>query len=151
MELLVKRISHDAESTVGELLVNGEKECFTCEDEPRDKKVKGETRIPAGRYRVVLRKEGGFHQRYLKKFGPQFHRGMLWLKDVPGFEWILIHIGNSEKDTDGCILVGARLVKNANGGGTVQQSEIAYRALYPVVAAALEVGEEVWITINDEA
>ena len=64
-----------------------------------------ETRIPAATYRITLRDEGGMTGRYAKRF-PEFHRGMLWLRDVPGFEWIYIHLGNTDDHTSGCILVG---------------------------------------------
>jgi hypothetical protein len=71
----------------------------------RDVKVKGETRIPAGRYQVTLRTEGGFHSKYSEKYG-EMHKGMLWVRDVPGFEYILIHTGNTDEHTAGCLLVG---------------------------------------------
>ena len=61
--------------------------CYTLEDEQRALKVKGETRIPVGTYKIELRKEGGFHARYDKKY-PGIHRGMLHVTDVPGFEYL---------------------------------------------------------------
>ena len=78
---------------------------YTLEDEHRDVKVKGETRIPTGKYNITLRTEGGHHQRYEEKYG-KMHKGMLWVRDVPGFEWILIHTGNTDEHTAGCLLVG---------------------------------------------
>lgn len=123
---------------------------FTVEDEHRDVKVAGETRIPAGTYPIKLRAEGGFHERYLARFGPDFHKGMLWLQGVPGFEWVLIHCGNTEKDTKGCIIVGMAATVYEGGGGEVAQSEAAYRLLYPAVRDAILRGEEVTITITDE-
>ena len=65
-----------------------------------------ENRIPAGIYDVRLRKIGGFDGRYKKKFAG-FHRGMLHIQDVPNFKYVLIHIGNTDKNTAGCLLVGA--------------------------------------------
>jgi hypothetical protein len=145
MELTLLRLKEDnlKQSTVGVLYINGVGECFTLEDEKREVKVKGETRIPEGRYRITFRKEGGFHQRYSSQFS-SIHKGMLWVRDVPGFEYILIHLGNTDKDTDGCILVGDTVKK-----GFLGESKVAYQRIYPIVASALEKNEEVWITIID--
>jgi hypothetical protein len=150
MEITVQRFSSNNESTIGILLIDCDFQCFTLEDEYRSKKEKGETRIPAGRYRITLRAEGGFHQRYLQKFGLSFHEGMLWIRDVPNFEYILIHIGNDDDDTAGCLLVGNTSNNNRHGSGFVGDSTGAYRDLYPKVLAALKRGDEVWINYKDE-
>ena len=109
MQLEVLRFSSQKDSTHGLLFENtdiGRKFlCYTLEDEARALKVKGETRIPAGVYKIELRAEGGFHSRYAKKY-PGIHQGMLHVTDVPGFEWILIHTGNTDEHTAGCLLVG---------------------------------------------
>ena len=94
MKLEVLRFSSQNNSTLGMLfdVTKGRKFlCFTLEDEFREVKISGETRIPAGTYNVTLRTEGGFNQRYDDKFGTDFNKGMLWVRDVPGFEYILIH------------------------------------------------------------
>lgn len=142
MELLVDRYNSKEDFTDGLLFINCEFECHTLEDEFRTVKVYGETRIPDGEYKVELRKEGGFHSRYLKKFGADFHRGMLWVKDVPGFEYILIHIGNDDDDTAGCLLVGSTADKDkAFTGGSTS----AYKKMYSKVSKALLSGETVTI------
>jgi hypothetical protein len=150
MELLVKRQYSAEDFTIGALFqTHGEERkflCFTLEDEHRDEKVAGETRIPMGRYKITLRKVGGFHQRYSDKF-PNMHKGMLWVRDVPGFEYILIHIGNTDEHTAGCLLVG----RTADMKGTVGRSTDAYKDIYPAIAEALEGGEDVWITYEDYA
>jgi len=120
--------------------------CFTLEDEHRDEKVMGETRIPAGTYRITLRTVGGHHNRYKDKF-PDMHKGMLWVRDVPNFEYILIHIGNTDEHTAGCLLVG----NSADMKGFIGKSTAAYKNIYPEVAQALLDGEEVWITYRDFA
>lgn len=149
MNLTLIRTTSDADSTLGELLINGVRVCYTVEDEYRAKKQMHETRIPAGTYEIKLRTVGGFHNKFLAKFGPNFHRGMLWLQDVPGFEFILIHTGNTDDDSSGCIIVGTSRVKNNSGGGTVSRSVEAYQNVYPGVRDALLRGEKVTITIED--
>mgnify|MGYP003668683732 CR=1 FL=1 len=96
MKLKVLRFSSQVDSTSGLLFEEtslGEKFlCYTLEDERRAFKVKGETRVPAGTYKIDLRTEGGFHSRYDRKY-PGVHIGMLHIIDVPNFEYILIHTG----------------------------------------------------------
>lgn len=143
MELEVFRYASKPDFTLGALLIDGKFECFTLEDEYRRQKKHSETRIPDGRYRLGLRKEGGFHNRYSQRFGPDFHKGMLQVLDVPGFEYILIHIGNTDRDTAGCLLVG----ESANGvSGTIMQSTDAYKRMYPKVVGAMLREEPVHIT-----
>ena len=129
MELEVLRFSSQTDCTHGILFevtdIGKRFLCYTLEDEHRALKVKGETRIPAGTYNIKLRKEGGFNQRYTKKYS-NIHRGMLHVVDVPGFEYILIHTGN----TDG---------KSVN----------AYKRIYPSIAKAIEDGKEVTIKYID--
>ena len=110
--------------------------CFGLEDEYREDKVASETRIPAGSYIVGIRAEGGFHQRYKFKFN-SIHKGMLQVKDVPGFEYILIHVGNTDDDTAGCLLLGEQAQGREHF--TVNQSVVAYRKFYKsVIEAALD-------------
>ena len=109
MKLRVVRYNSSDDFTLGMLLdeTNGKHFlCYTLEDEHRDEKVMHETRIPAGTYKITLRTVGGFHSRYAKKYG-DMHKGMLWVRDVPGFEYILIHTGNTDEHTSGCLLVGS--------------------------------------------
>ncbi len=123
--------------------------CYLLQDEHREVKVPGQTRIPAGRYRITLRTEGGFHQRYSTRF--PWHRGMLWLRDVPGFEWILIHPGNDHTHTDGCLLTGDSVYSNVGRAGRLGESVKAYERIYQQIVAALEAGDEVWIQVQDYA
>lgn len=154
MKLEVLRFSSQEDSTNGLLfdVSNGERKflCYTLEDEYREEKLKGETRVPAGTYKITLRTVGGFHARYSKKYG-SLHKGMLWVRDVPGFEYILIHTGNTDEHTAGCLLVGDTQTQNITAGkdGFVGASGKAYRRIYPEIAAALEGGEEVEITYVD--
>lgn len=148
MKISQYRFSDGANDTLSLWFIDGKFSCFILEDEKREVKIKGETRIPAGTYRILLRKEGGHHESYLKKF-PDFHKGMLWLQDVPNFQYILIHIGNVEKDTDGCLIVGNSVSQNITDKGSLQGSTDAYKRVYPIIANELEKGNVVTIEIFD--
>lgn len=144
MNLLVQRYKSTPNATLGKLFIDGVFECYTLEDEFRAVKVRGETRIPAGRYKLALRTEGETHSKYSQRF-PDIHKGMLHVTNVPGFQWILIHIGNTEKDTDGCLLVGEGRNEEQM---TLERSTVAYRKMYPKVASAITMGD-VYITYMD--
>ena len=161
MELEVIRISSGTDSTNGILLEldrlapNPHGEGFRCkrkflaytlEDEQRDKKIYGETRIPNGTYKLQLRKEGGYHQKYSKRF-PDIHIGMLHVTNVPNFDYILIHCGNTDEHTAGCLLVGDSQENNQiTKDGFIGKSTQAYKRIYPRISEAIECGEEVTIT-----
>lgn len=133
MRILVDRFLSDDDATLSRVAINGRFQCFGLEDEYRAEKLPGETRIPAGLYDVGLRVVGGFNRRYGLKF-PGFHEGMLQVLDVPGFDYILIHVGNTDEDTAGCLLVG----QGCNTGGElrVASSTAAYKAFYSKVIDA---------------
>lgn len=136
IHLTLERLASDGDATIGLLKIDGQPECFTLEDERRDVKIAGETRIPAGVYPIKSRDAGGLVQRYKKRFSWQ--RGMLWLQMVPGFQWIYIHIGNDDGDTAGCILVGAGADLD---GMTIGASAKAYARLYEKLIDAAETGQ----------
>jgi len=152
MKLEILRISSESDSSSGLVFdITDERKflCYSLEDEYRNDKVMHETRVPAGTYQIQLRKVGGFNARYAKKYG-DFHKGMLHVQDVPGFEYILIHTGNTDEHTSGCLIVGDsqennQLMKNGFIGKSVQ----AYKRIYTPIATALENGEEVTITYVD--
>ena len=153
MKLEVLRFSSQVDSTSGLLFevtdVKRHFLCYTLEDERRALKVKGETRVPAGTYKIELRTEGGFHGRYSKKY-PGLHIGMLHIQDVPNFEYILIHTGNTDEHTAGCLIVGDAQENNKIlADGFVGKSVNAYKRIYPSIAKAIQQGEEVTITYID--
>ena len=143
MRLELYRYSSQKDSTLGVLfLVNDETNhkdflCFTLEDEKRETKVYGETRIPEGTYKIEYRKEGGYHNKYSKRF-PDIHRGMLQLMDVPNFEYILLHCGNTDEHTDGCLLVGNVISQNITKDGFLGQSTDCYKRIYPIICDILD-------------
>lgn len=146
MNIDVDRFISDDDTTVSKVSVDGVFICFGLEDEFREEKIVGETRIPAGTYRVTLRKEGGFDQRYARRF-PEIHEGMLHIRDVPDFEYVLIHCGNTDEDTAGCLLVGMQ-ANTETGNMSVVSSAIAYKTFYPLVAEAAG-NDDLSITFTD--
>ena len=144
MKLTVLRYFDNGKATAGLLFIDGKFECHTLEDEFRVEKVMSETRIPEGEYEIKFRKEGTHNQKYAERF-PKDHKGMLHVTNVPKFEYILIHIGNTEKDTAGCLLVG----NSINVSNVLSDSGAAYITMYKKVAAELEKGNKVTIKYID--
>ncbi len=153
MNLLLTRFATGLESTLGVLHRTYDTQipkrfrCFTLEDQPNEPKIPGETRIPAGYYRIKLREDSPMARRYANRF--PWHRGMLWLQNVPDFTYVYIHVGNDDDDTEGCILVGDGAQSNRDEDGMVTSSVRAYRRLYREVINAINVGEPVWLKIED--
>ena len=149
MKLEVLRFSSGADSTSGLLFdVTRGREflCYTLEDQYQTKKIMQETRIPAGSYKIKYRKEGGFHKKYTKRY-PDIHRGMLHVTNVPNFKWILIHTGNTDEHTAGCLLLGDPQENNQiKKDGFIGKSSQAYVRVYDHIANAMDMGEEVTIT-----
>lgn len=148
MKLINYRYSSQSRTTLGSLHIDGEFECYTLEDRHREVKVMGETRIPQGTYTIGLRTVGGHHSKYSKKF-PSYHKGMLHVLSVPNFKYILIHIGNDELDTMGCLLVGDYVNNNKLQKGQLKSSTNAYSNMYKKVLEAIESNEPVTIQYID--
>jgi hypothetical protein len=123
MKLLLERKTLNDEYTIGELSLDGVFFCFTCEDAVRDKKIKGKTAIPYGTYDVTL------------TWSNRFQKVLPLVNDVPNFEGIRIHAGNTAEDTEGCILVG--LTKLTHGVG---RSRDAMDKLMPILHAEKDCG-----------
>lgn len=132
MELKLTRDLCGESCTQGILTIDGEFEAFTLEDVVRGagEKIPGDTAIPDGRYKVII------------THSPRFGKELPLLVDVPNFSGVRIHSGNTAKDTEGCILVGRKRVP-----GAVQDSRLAFDALFSKLHAARLTGEEVWIDI----
>ena len=150
MELLLERIARRDTYTIGHLSIDGNRFCDTCEDTDRGlrqdlplsvnqaKKRRGITAIPVGRYRVTLDVKS---PKYSKKKQYDFCKGFVpRLINVPAFEGILIHIGNTAADSEGCILVG----RNTKVG-MVLESTKTFKALYEVLRKATD---PIYITVK---
>ena len=137
MDLLLERKYLKPAYTIGCLFVNGTRFCDTLEDRVRDlshePKIPGQTAIPAGRYEVIV------------NYSPRFKRHLPRLLNVPSFEGILIHRGNTAADTSGCILVG----ENRELGRVVNSTPYEVR-LTALLQEAQERGEKIFITITEK-
>ena len=142
MKLELKRITKDKTKTLGELYVNGEFFCHTLEDvdrgltssmeekDIRNIKVHGKTAIPTGTYQVVVNWSNNFRQ-----FMPL-------LLNVKGFLGIRIHSGNTEADSNGCILVGEK------SADKLIRSRVTYQRLFKLIQTAVK-KEKIHIFIYD--
>lgn len=141
MELLLERKYLKSDYTIGRLSINGEYFCNTLEDKNRDLnqngtfdcgecKIYGNTCIPYGKYEVTV------------NYSPKFKRELPLLKNVPFFEGIRIHRGNTHRDTLGCILVGENTKKGMVLNSTKYEIEIVKR-----LKQALSKGEKIYIKI----
>jgi hypothetical protein len=141
MELLLTRKKCGPKATIGSLFIDDQFECYTLEDVVRQVdgqpvsawKIPNVTAIPRGRYQIIITLS--------QRFG--FETPLLL--NVEGYTAIRIHHGNTDADTDGCILVGQTMTdENTDFIGS---SDAAYAALFPKIQAALQGGEKVFITI----
>jgi hypothetical protein len=134
---LERQIFGDA--TIGELLVDGQEECFCLEDKVREVegqpveswKKKGITAIPKGTYSVIITHSN------------RFQRDLPLLENVPGFSGVRIHPGNTTADTEGCILVGRTHTDKAVG-----ESRAAFNALFEKIQQGLQDGDSVTMEIT---
>lgn len=128
MILKIKRTHFQDKCTIGHLYIDGiDAGIFTLEDKVRYQKVFGETAIPAGRYRVIL------------DFSKHFQRVLPRVCEVPGFEGVRIHSGNTDTDTEGCILVG----KEWSHGDFIGKSHEAFEELLSKLQVVQEIELEI--------
>lgn len=142
MNITLNRIAKKPKYTIGKLYIDGEYFCDTIEDADRgltqtmtdaqvkSKKVYGQTAIPTGTYRVII------------SYSNKFKRQMPLLLNVPGFLGIRIHSGNTEKDTEGCLIIGKNKVV-----GKVIESKDTYNKLFSILCEANK-KEAIKITIK---
>ena len=142
MNITLNRIAKKSKYTIGKLYIDGEYFCDTIEDTDRgltqtmtdaqikSKKVYGQTAIPTGTYKVII------------SYSNKFKRQMPLLLNVPGFLGIRIHAGNTEKDTEGCLIVGKNKVI-----GKVIESKDTYNKLFSILCEANK-KEAIKITIK---
>lgn len=153
MELTLKRVALENTYTIGKLYIDGTYFCDTIEDKVRDLNKDGDlndlgeckisslTAIPYGKYEVTLKVKS---PKYSVRPTYNWCGGYLpRLINVQHFEGILIHAGNTADDSAGCILVGENKVK-----GQVINSMVTLKKLYPLLKAASDKNEKIWIKIE---
>lgn len=135
MELRLNRFKRTEKATLGRLFIEGIAECYTLEDvvRPAGVKVDGQTAIPAGMYNVII------------DASTRFKRDMPHVLDVPMFTGVRIHSGNTDADTEGCILLGQKIEND----DFVSGSKIAFNAFFVKLQAAINDGETVRITVHN--
>ena len=161
MKLKIIRFSSQNDSSSGLLFdaTNGmDFLCYTLEDERRKDKVMSETRVPTGVYSIKLRDSGGMTKRYAAKYR-DMHKGMLCVHNAPDwkivtpdmtFQYVLIHVGNTDEHTAGCLIIGDTQENNIlKKDGFIGKSVQAYKRIYPLIVKALEDKEEVTIEYID--
>lgn len=146
MKVVLERFGFGLDSTLGRLYVDGEPVAYTIEDARRKAKVPGKTAIPCGIYKLRLRTEGGLHIKYTRRF-PAFHMGMLWLQDVPDFEWVMLHCGNDATDSEGCPLIVSFAALSPDGEFIGHESAKAYEKTYRRIVEQWD--GDVWLTIRE--
>ena len=152
MKLILQRYSDNGNSTLGLLfqVISQDLvlEAYTLEDESREEKVKGETCIPSGLYEIKKRVNvSPLTLKYRKKY--HWFDYHLQLQDVYGFEYVYIHVGNTEKHTDGCILLGSTANLNTQEKGFIAASSTAFRRMYEEIGSELTNGNKVFIEVKD--
>ena len=151
MELKVIRHQFGTDATCGILYINGVFECYTLEDQYQEVKQMHETCIDDGLYEIKFKKWGGFHNKYKERYGAD-HYGMLHIQNVPNFSDILIHTGNTDEHTSGCLLLGETQQDLDMGkDGFIGASKNAYLKAYKKIARELLIGTKVtieYININ---
>lgn len=160
IDYLLQRYSDNRESTLGLLFKKMNTkvlfQCYTLEDQFQEVKVRKETRIPAGKYEIVIQRQETPKTLSYRKRYPNWFKNHLMLKDVPGFVGIYIHIGNSDDDSEGCILLGDNADNNRIGPGSVSNSTQAFIRFYNELYDHLDhkfngkYDNQSFITIRDE-
>lgn len=123
MKIEVKRIALKDKYTIGHMYIDGKFVCDTLEDKVRDLnkngkfdngevKIPNETAIPYGTYNVAMNIQSPKYSNYAKyPYVKKYNAFMPRLQNVPSFEGVLIHAGNTADHTSGCILVGENKIK----------------------------------------
>lgn len=155
MELILKRIALRNEYTIGKLYVNGEYVCDTIEDTVRDLdkdgkfangevKIPGKTAIPYGRYEITMKVKSPKYSNFTKYSWAKKYDGYLpRLLNVPHFDGVLIHVGNSALDSEACVLVG----ENKVVGKVINSVNTFRRLMDDYLVPAKKRNEKIAITI----
>lgn len=134
--ITLKRNMFNDNNTIGELYgINNEFLCYTLEDKIREVKIPKITAIPYGIYKLDF------------TYSNRFKKKMIQILDVPNFEGVRIHTGNTEKDTEGCILVGQKVLNKQNNY-SIYESKLALEKIEKYVKNLFSKNIDLWINIS---
>ncbi|MEX2512752.1 MAG: DUF5675 family protein [Cyclobacteriaceae bacterium] len=147
-EITILRYLDDGETTLGMIFLNNKFFSYTLEDTHSDEKISGNTRIPEGIYPIELNRNlTDLTQRYRNRFPWfEFH---LEIKNIPNYSLVYIHIGNTHKDTRGCILI-ADGVNAASVEKMISHSQKAFERFYKIIYPSLAANGKMRIQILNE-
>lgn len=161
--LKLERFVFKPDWTIGRLFINDAQRGYIIEDEIRETKVHGETAIPYGTYKLGVRQSPKFSSTFFwndakkklitqKEFrsglfgGGYVPHDLIWVLDVPNFQFILFHWGNTDDDTEGCLVVGNSIGMIGKQEG-VLNSRVTYQEIYPTIYPLIKAGgQEISIT-----
>lgn len=164
--LTVSRYDLQSDCTIGKLFLYDKLDGYTVEDEIREIKVYGETAVPYGRRLLKTRISPRFSSSFLyskslnmliepkekNKFPNTIdwmHHELIWITDVPDFEYVLLHWGNSDDDTNGCLCVGSAPGKIGKQDGVIN-SRTYYKQLYPKIYPLIKAGDQYINYVKEE-
>lgn len=148
-KISIIRVKSGKNSTLSHLYLNGIFLCYLLEDRISKTKEAGLTCIPEGNYGLKLNTTAGMNKTYKVRF-PNFHKGMIQITGIMGFDLVFIHIGNYHSQTKGCPLTGHYWQK-VNGDYEVLQSGFVYQLVYQQLLKAMEEGITSFTVINQLA
>ena len=129
MRVKIIRVAQGKQSTLSHLYIDGIFQCYLLEDKIRTDKIPKQTAIPTGDYKLIVNSWGGMNTKYKNLMG-KVHEGMIEIDQLPNFDYVYIHIGNTYLQTAGCPLTGFGF-ELINGDYQVTHSRKAYDMIYP--------------------
>tara|TARA_R110002050_G_scaffold3382_9_gene17828 strand:+ start:3275 stop:4078 length:804 start_codon:yes stop_codon:yes gene_type:complete len=146
--ITVLRYVDDGNTTLGLMFINKTFFAYTLEDTHNDEKIPGGTRIPEGHYQLGINEQlSPLTKKYRNRFN--WFSNHIEIKGIPNYDKVYIHIGNSHKDTKGCILIA----DGVNAGQTekmILQSQKAYERFYKNIIPKINQNEPMAINILNE-
>lgn len=150
--LLLKRVALEDKYTIGRLYVDGRYFCDILEDKVRDlnenghfdngeTKIKGQTAIPYGQYEIDMRTVSPKFR--TRSWASKYSGIVPRLLDVPSFDGVLIHPGNTAADTEGCLLPG----DNSSVGRVSQSQYYYFKLMDQHLIPARDAGKKIYIKI----
>ncbi|EPR69087.1 DUF5675 family protein [Cyclobacterium qasimii] len=146
--ITILRYIDDGNTTLGLMFINKVFFAYTLEDTHKDEKVPGGTRIPEGHYKLGINPNlSPLTQRYRNRF--DWFSNHIEIKGIPNYDLVYIHIGNSHKDTKGCILI-ADGVNASQPEKMILQSQKAFERFYRYIFPKIDQNEPMAINILNE-